>query len=143
MSFSIALRSLELRTASAFHFHSRYFFTTSKRGRKNKRGNVKNIGDFKQVLFNNSIDGLKPSADSIEKSTSKLFKPIVVLPNPDDINLGKELAGNIDRSQLMSRLNTFFQSSKTKTLSREQGLDDYLYWQACISFRKYCMVSFE
>ena len=39
----------------------------------------------------------------------------------------------------MKKLKTFFDSKTTRALSKEQGLDDYLYWQACVSFRKYCM----
>ena len=62
-----------------------------------------------------------------------------MLPNRDDINLGKELAGDINRTELLKKLKVFFQSKTTRALSKEQGLDDYLYWQACISFRKFCL----
>lgn len=83
---------------------------------------------------------ISPAVEKVsEKSSSKLFKPVVVLPNRDDINLGKELAGNIDKSALLKTLNSFFQSKTTKLLSKEQGIDDYLYGQSCVSFRKYCM----
>ena len=64
---------------------------------------------------------------------------MTVLPSQDMVNLGKEIAGDIDRSDLLKRLKVFFQSKTTRALSKEQGLDDYLYWQACISFRKFCM----
>ena len=81
------------------------------------------------------LDTIKPD----DKGSSRLFKPVMVRTNPDDVDLGKEIAGDIDRSELLSRLNTFFKSEITRQLAREQGLDDYLYWQVCISFRKYCM----
>jgi len=85
-----------------------------------------------------SLESIKPPKSS-DNDTSKLFKPVTVLPNQDDINLGKELAGEMDRSDLLKKLKTFFDSKTTRALSKEQGLDDYLYWQACVSFRKYCM----
>ena len=72
-------------------------------------------------------------------SQSKLFKPVTVLPNADNSNLGREIAGDVDRSELLKLLKTFFDDKTIKTLSKEQGLDDYLYWQACVSFRKFCM----
>ena len=105
------------------------------RGKKTKRGKASSD------IF---LDTLKPSSsesknDPETNSTSRLFKPVLVRPNPDDVDLGKEIAGDIDRSELLSRLNAFFKSETTRALSREQGLDDYLYWQVCISFRKYCM----
>ena len=40
---------------------------------------------------------------------------------------------------MLKKLKVFFQSKTTRALSKEQGLDDYLYWQACISFRKFCL----
>lgn len=82
-------------------------------------------------------DKLAPSTDFSEKS--KLFKPVTVLPNADDNKLGEEIAGEIDRSELLKLLKSFFQDKNIQALSKEQGLDDYLYWQACISFRKFCM----
>ena len=97
-------------------------------------------GDFTTTVFNTSLSGVKSSGGIADNSPFKLFRPVVVLTNPEDVNLGQELAGtNIDRSQLMVTLNNFFQSDITKSLSREQGLDDFLYRQACISFRKYCL----
>ncbi len=68
-----------------------------------------------------------------------LFKPIAIMPNPDDINVGLEIAGKINRQELLKRLNRFYQSKTTKALAKDHGLDDYLCHQAYISFRKYCM----
>ena len=112
----------------------------------NKRGNKKRYTNtngksislnHKRQHWDNIINSSGETTS--EDSMSKLFKPVTIKPNPDDLNLGSEIAGNIDRSKLITTLNLFFQSQKTRTLSREQGLDDYLYDQACISFRKYTM----
>ena len=69
-----------------------------------------------------------------------LFKPVLVTPNPDDINLGAEIADHkINRQALLKCLNKFHQSEDIKALAKEHGLDDYLRDQAFISFRKFCM----
>ena len=85
------------------------------------------------------LESIKPPSRSEGDASSKLFKPVAVLPSQDMVNLGKEIAGDIDRTDLLKRLKSFFQSKTIRALSKEQGLDDYLYWQACISFRKFCM----
>ena len=59
-----------------------------------------------------------------------LFKPVPVQPSPDDINLGEEIAGKINKQALLKQLNRFFQSPEIRALCKEQGLDDYLYHQA-------------
>ena len=116
----------------------------SKRGNKkrhttNKNGNSISLNNKRQHWVNDIMNSTKDETSTSEDSMSKLFKPVTIKPNPDDLNLGSEIAGKIERSKLIKTLNSFFQSQKTKTLSREQGLDDYLYDQACISFRKYTM----
>ena len=70
---------------------------------------------------------------------NQLFKPVAVLPNPDDMNLGEELSGKINKQALLRQLNKFYLRAEVKALSREHGLDDYLYHQAYVSFRKFCM----
>ena len=112
----------------------------SKRGNKKRHTNKNSISsnNKRQHWVNNIMNSTDETSTS-EDSMSKLFKPVTIKPNPDDRNLGSEIAGKIDRLKLITTLNSFFQSQKTKTLSREQGLDDYLYDQACISFRKYTM----
>ncbi len=73
------------------------------------------------------------------KEVSQLFKPVAVVPNQDDINLGEEIAGKISKQALLRQLNTFYLRQEIRELAKEQGLDDYLYHQAYISFRKFCM----
>lgn len=68
-----------------------------------------------------------------------LFKPVPVFPNPDDINMGEEIAGKINKHALLKVLNKFHQGQEIRELAKEHGLDDYLYHQAYVSFRKFCM----
>ena len=58
---------------------------------------------------------------------------MAIQPSPDDINLGEEIAGKINKQALLKQLNRFFQSPKIKVLCKEQGLDDYLYHQVSMS----------
>jgi hypothetical protein len=55
-----------------------------------------------------------------------------VQPSPDDINLGEEIAGKINKQALLKQLNRFFQSPEIRAICKEQGLDDYLYHQVSI-----------
>ena len=58
-----------------------------------------------------------------------VFKPVMVKPNPDDINFGEEIAGKINKQAMLRELNRFGGSPEVKALSKEHGLDDYLYNQ--------------
>ncbi|CAB4069551.1 SUPV3L1 [Lepeophtheirus salmonis] len=53
--------------------------------------------------------------------------------------IGEEIAGKINRPALLKELNKFYLKPEIKELSNEHGLDDYLYHQAYVSFRKYCL----
>lgn len=63
--------------------------------------------------------------DSSHKDTniSTLFTPIQVKPNPDDINVGAELTGNLNKADLLKVLNKFYQNPAIKQLLTENGLD--------------------
>lgn len=73
------------------------------------------------------------------KDHLSVFKPIMVKPNPDDLNFGEEIAGKIHKQALLKELNRFYTSPEVKTLCKEHGLDDYIYNLAYSSFRNYCM----
>uniref|UniRef100_A0A1B6D0T0 ATP-dependent RNA helicase SUV3 homolog, mitochondrial n=1 Tax=Clastoptera arizonana TaxID=38151 RepID=A0A1B6D0T0_9HEMI len=70
---------------------------------------------------------------------SQLFVPVQVKANSDDINIGAELAGNLNKGDLLKVLNKFYQRQEVKILALENGLDTYLQHQAYISFRKFCL----
>lgn len=71
--------------------------------------------------------------------TTSLFKPVPIRPNPDDINVGAELSGTLNKGDLLKVLNKFYQKKEIKVLAVENGLDTYLQHQAFISFRRYCL----
>lgn len=54
---------------------------------------------------------------------SSLFKPVSVKSCPDDINIGAELTGTIDKTELVKLLNKFTQKKEIRTLCLENGLD--------------------
>ena len=63
---------------------------------------------------------------------NQLFKPVPVLPNPDDMNLGEEIAGKMNKQALLKTLNALYLSKSIKELSKEHGMDDYIYHQVTI-----------
>lgn len=54
---------------------------------------------------------------------SSLFKPVTVQSSRDDINIGVELAGKLDKSEMLKILNAFTQTPEIKLLCLENGLD--------------------
>jgi hypothetical protein len=54
---------------------------------------------------------------------SSLFIPVPIKPNPDDINVGAELTGALNKSDLLKVLNKFYQKKEIKSLALESGLD--------------------
>lgn len=70
---------------------------------------------------------------------SALFTPVPVKPNLDDINVGAELTGSLNKADLLKTLNKFYQNKEVKTLLLDNGLDNYLQHQAYVSFRRYCL----
>lgn len=74
-----------------------------------------------------------------DSSISALFRPVPISPNADDINVGAELSGKLDKSDLLRVLNKFTQKREIKMLCMENGLDSYLQQQAFSSFRRYCI----
>jgi len=81
----------------------------------------------------------KKTKKEVAKDPLSVFKPVVVKPNPDDLNFGEEIAGKINRQALLKELNRFYQHKEIRTLAKEHGLDEYLYNLAYTSFRKFCM----
>ncbi|KAE9535692.1 hypothetical protein AGLY_007593 [Aphis glycines] len=74
-----------------------------------------------------------------DDNLSTLFVPVPVKPSPDDINVGAELTGRLNKGDLLKVLNRFYQKPEIKQLALENGLDNYLQHQAYISFRRYCL----
>lgn len=58
-----------------------------------------------------------------DDNLSTLFVPVPVKPNPDDINVGAELTGRLNKGDLLKILNRFYQKPEIKQLALENGLD--------------------
>lgn len=56
---------------------------------------------------------------------STLFKPISIKPSPDDINVGAELTGLLNKADLLKVLSKFYQMREVKHLLSENGLDSW------------------
>ncbi|XP_012281480.1 ATP-dependent RNA helicase SUV3 homolog, mitochondrial isoform X2 [Orussus abietinus] len=72
-------------------------------------------------------------------SVSSLFQSVPIKANPDDINVGAELCGTFQKSDLLKLLVLFSQQKEVKSLALEMGLDNSLYQEAFLSFRRYCL----
>lgn len=58
-----------------------------------------------------------------DSKVSSLFKPVPVESNRDDIDIGAELTGKLDKSELLKILNKFTQKPEIRALCVENGLD--------------------
>jgi len=63
-----------------------------------------------------------------DDNLSTLFVPVPVKPNPDDINVGVELTGRLNKSDLLKVLNRFYQKPEIKQLALENGLDSKIFF---------------
>ncbi|XP_037089380.1 LOW QUALITY PROTEIN: ATP-dependent RNA helicase SUV3 homolog, mitochondrial-like [Pollicipes pollicipes] len=71
---------------------------------------------------------------------SRLFVPVPIAPGSDDISaVGAELVGKLRKPEVLRILNKFYQRPKIRTVAAESGLDAYLFHQAYVSFRRYCV----
>ncbi|XP_071793096.1 ATP-dependent RNA helicase SUPV3L1, mitochondrial-like [Asterias amurensis] len=87
--------------------------------------------------YSNSNNG----NDKNDKNISTLFIPVPVKMtfNPDDINIGEELGASLKdkKAELLQVLNLFYRRKEIQRLAAESGLDEHLFHQAFVSFRKY------
>lgn len=58
-----------------------------------------------------------------DSNLSALFKPVPIKTFSDDIDIGAELAGNLDKAEVLKILNKFSQKKEIKLLCSENGLD--------------------
>jgi len=62
-----------------------------------------------------------------DDNLSTLFVPVPVKPTPDDINVGAELTGRLNKGDLLKILNRFYQKPEIKQLALENGLDSKIF----------------
>lgn len=85
------------------------------------------------MIFNRRYGQPKLTSLIIQKrykkddNLSTLFVPVPVKPNPDDINVGVELTGRLNKGDLLKILNRFYQKPEIKHLALENGLDSKIY----------------
>lgn len=78
---------------------------------------------YQSVLQYQQLRGTNGKKDKDESKVSTLFKPVAVSSNRDDINIGAELTGKLDKVELLKVLNKFTQKPEIKLLCTENGLD--------------------
>ena len=118
---------------------ARLFATTSCKRRRKDNSPTPSKNPIKSTVgLRRKITETLGSTGS-SKDPMSVFKPVLIKPNTDDLNYGEEIAGKINRQALLKELNLFYFHPEIKTLSKEQGLDDYLLSQAYTSFRRFCM----
>lgn len=57
-----------------------------------------------------------------DATLASLFKPVPVKANPDNINVGIELTGKINKADILKILNKLALSKQVKALCKENGL---------------------
>lgn len=88
----------------------------------------------------------KAEADSSRRDVSRLFVPLAVpkLSSDDgtgDASVGVELAGKLTKIQIGRVFNSLYRTPNMRIVAREHGLDRYLFHQAFVSFRRFCLES--
>lgn len=58
-----------------------------------------------------------------KKDDSRLFTPIPIRPSPDDINVGAELTGTLDKAEMLKVILSFSNRKEIKFLCLENGID--------------------
>nr|SVE83520.1 EOG090X01V1 [Daphnia pulex] len=70
---------------------------------------------------------------------SQLMVPLPVKSVPDSSNVGAELTGKLNKEEIMKWLAKFYQRREIKAAAVENGIDNYIYHQTYLSFRKFCL----
>lgn len=75
-------------------------------------------------------------------SISRIFAPVTIKVNNDSsVNIGEEFCGPLNKQQIQSILNKLYIDQQIKEVAQEHGLDEYLFQEAFIRFRKFCQDS--
>lgn len=87
---------------------------------------------------------VKHKSNKENKNRSLVFHPLPIKPSSsslDDTNIGAELTGQLKKENLLKLLNDFYRRPIVKTLAAENGLDNRLFHQSYLSFRKFVVES--
>lgn len=63
---------------------------------------------------------------------SSFFKPVDIRTNSNDINVGAEIVGKLDKNEVIKALNKFTQKQEIKTLCFENGIDGKVWFKILI-----------
>ena len=97
----------------------------------------------KDPSFSSGIDNifrqsLGKSGEPGEKlDIADIIQPVFVKPKAvtkDDINVGEELTGKLDKAIIMKKLTAFYRKPTTKALCKTRGMDDRIFTQAFIKY---------
>lgn len=84
---------------------------------------AKTIGRNVPAVVTHSQCQIRRASDGPKDATiTSLFKPVHVKANPDTINVGTELAGKINKAELLKVLNNLMMDRQIKALCKENGL---------------------
>lgn len=104
----------------------------------------------KDPSFSKGIDKIfqqslgKSKSDGEKLDIADIIQPVFVKPKAvtkDDINVGEELTGKLDKALIMKKLTVFYRKPTTKALCKQRGMDDRIFTQAFINFRQFCVES--
>ena len=128
-----------IRSRATLTFVPRRYLGLSAASFKYHRGGNSNNGgggdDKFDSLFEFSRTQMsKAKKNAGQQNVNQLFKPLIVKPNPDDINLGEEIVGvKLEKPALLRLLHKFNGKNVIRELAKEHGLDNYLYNQVSLT----------
>nr|CAG4646846.1 EOG090X01V1 [Megafenestra aurita]SVE92244.1 EOG090X01V1 [Megafenestra aurita] len=70
---------------------------------------------------------------------SQLMVPVPVKCESETFNVGAELTGKLERHEVMGWLAKFYQRREIKNAALENGIDNHIYHQTYLSFRRFCL----
>lgn len=97
------------------------------------------LGTVKDIrrLHRSAATLLSRKKQEANVNVSALFKPVQVQANADSEDVGSELVGKLEKSELLKILNKFTQRREIKSLCSENGLDG----KGFCSLAHHCVVS--
>lgn len=88
---------------------------------------LQNLQQCRSKLIDNSVKYgvtfFQVRGKKNDSTLSSLFVPVQIKANSDDINVGAELTGSLNKADLLKVLNKFYQNKEIKQLLVDNGLD--------------------
>ena len=90
------------------------------------------------LLFNNIVYRYKSEKKETRLSSLVQALPVTIKTDPDSINIGAELTGNLGKEAVLEVLHQFEVKEEVERVAFENGLDRKLFRQVFVSFRRFC-----